>query len=151
MLYSRLRRRRSFIRGMRTPCTCYQGLAIATKSVLHSCLFLLRAPEPAHWPKETCFIFLGPVYLEELLITKINQMPKVIMSVNKVLTKFILEIHNHLKSRNYFLQVMSWDFLPHNWQFFFNACCHQATKKAWCNNHAATKYETQLRLKLTGE
>lgn len=86
-------------------------------TTMHSCVFLLRAPEPAHWPEETCLIFLGPVYLEEPLITKINQMWKVIISVNKVLTRFILEVHNHLKSRNNFLQVMNWVFFPLNWLF----------------------------------
>jgi len=91
---------------MKTPCTRSQGLAIATKKKKnHSCVLLLGAPEPAHWPEETCLVFLGPVYSEEPLITKINQVPKVIISVNKVLTS-ILEVYNHLKNRNYFLQVI---------------------------------------------
>lgn len=91
------------------------------------------------------------MYLEEPLITKINQVPKVIISVNKVLTKFILEVPNHLESRNYFLQVVNRDFFPLNWNVFVNACCHQSTKKVRCNKQGATKYEAKLRLKLTGD
>lgn len=116
----RLRRSRcGSIRGMKTPCTYLSRTGNSYKiTVLHSCVFLLRAPEPARWPEETCLIFLGPMYSEEPFITKITQVPKVIISVNRILTRFILEVHSHLKSRNHFLQV-SRLFSPSTDFFFF--------------------------------
>lgn len=52
-------------------------------------------------------MFLGPRYLEEPLIMKMSEVPKIILSVYKVLTEFILEVHNNLKSTNYFQEVMN--------------------------------------------